>query len=319
LETPAIIYHLAKFDLGKITEKDAVHWAILKLTPEEITQEDYFQPPFKNLKKEEALCRVLKVRWKRIASLVPSARQKEEGTAIWTDCLLLRGVCLLSLDYYPTDDGGVVLAKYNPEAKRGENPFQRIVVVGEEMAQWIPAAYQFRLKHAELFGKEFHEAKLVQLLQHENPMIAIQAAQRLAKEKRLLGKPLAAALEGPADFRRPVIIYIACLSQTIKTSKEGAEDLSGKPLQKGDVPLELQAAIRKADPKMLRWYVMALCGVCVNREKDIKMRLPLGALQLCQQRVKELPLDQDQRKELELLLECAEFDMNIYFPSQKSE
>jgi len=302
LEDYAAVCQLAQFDLGSIPEKEAHHWAVLELIPseDELTKEDLdlVLTPGKEEKEEVVL--VKQVKWKWICSLsgmVPKGK-KTQGKTIWGENLISRTVCRFSEGYDPIVDGAVVLAEFYPDKKKGEFPFGEIIVVSENVAKWIPPAYQFRLKHPEFFGKEFREKELLELLRHENPMIAIQSLQRLVKEKPLDREALKIALEGPADFRRPIAIYLY-FSFVGKDPSE-IEFYQTHPQAEGYVPPELEAAIQKADIKLLRWYMIGITGAVV--EQTGVTTSARTALKKCRERALHLSLTKELRKELNRLL-----------------
>jgi hypothetical protein len=126
-------------------------------------------------------------------------------------------------------------------------------------------------------------------------MIAVMAAQRLAKSRRFAGKALEAALTGPADFRRAVAVYLAIGSR----NKDDAY-----------VPPEMVSAIRAADAKTLRLYVIGAYPVRaypVGPDQFPDLGVNTGAvLKLCRERAQALRLDEKLRQELNEVFQCAQ-------------
>ena len=70
-------------------------------------------------------------------------------------------------------------------------------MVSEDTAKWIPAAYEYYCKNADVFATPIKEEQLIKLLADQNPVVAIMAARRLAKSKPLAEKAIATVLTVP--------------------------------------------------------------------------------------------------------------------------
>ena len=193
----AAVGSLAGFDLGSISKKDAGDWVVLRLTENEGSGS-----PVLGDRNEKGFATVGK--WERIASLISSRGAERDGKYFWATNEVAK-----FQHYNPLNEGGFVLAQHYPK-KTGKEQFGTVVLLSEDTAKWVAAAYQFRTKNADLFGKQFDEKRLLKLLGDENPMIAIMAAQRLAKahSDRLAGKAL-----GPRSMVRPTCAWrLPCTS-----------------------------------------------------------------------------------------------------------
>ncbi len=295
LDVYAAVRDLAEFDLGTISEKDAPHWAILRIDADEFSGDGLPDDPKCKFRGGT----INKGEWERMGSLIPSPDARRTGTYDWLERGPLKQSSRFSGAYYPLYYGGFILAQHYPE-KKGKEQFGTLVVLSEDTAKWVPAAYEFRHKNADLFGKELKQEQLVKLLGDENPMIAIMAAQRLATSQPFAGKALGAALDGPGDFRRPVAIYLAFASrdpnQDVAYSVRNPSD--------GYVPPEIASAIAKADAKMLRLYAIAIAAVA--REKTGLTTNQRTALKLCRAQAETLHLDEKLQEELSDIFEDAE-------------
>ena len=288
---------VAEFDLGSISDKDAANWAVLRIVASDISGSPLISGSGKTLKSAGIASLG---GWERIGTLRPLPNVKPKGVYDCTDPATAGEPYIVTLGstYHPLYYGGVVLAQHYPE-KAGKGQFGTIVMLSEDTAKWVPAAYEFRRKNADLFGKQFKEHRLVQLLGDENPMIAVMAAQRLAGANLLTGKALGAALDGPADFRRAVAIYLAFASRNPESDESYYDKHSDdRP------PPEIESAIRKADVKMLRLYAMALAEVS---DEGFTTEERAAALKLCRERAKALHLDKKLQEELNNIFE--QFDM----------
>ena len=190
-----------------------------------------------------------------------------------------------------------MLAEHFPE-KKGADQFGRTVVLPEDIAKWIPAAYEFRQKNTKIFGEgELEEHALIELLHDKNPMIAIMAAQRLARGRHLSSAATDAMLDGPADSRRVLAFYL-------RLTPAGSTDPHQlippeKPQGESWVTPGMKAAIDKADGAMLRSYLLAIRSSWVGPEDNEHSYVPL--LSLSRQRAGALKLDRELRQELDSL------------------
>ena len=287
------LHGLVGLDLGSIPEKDAANWAVLRISPGKESggwlAPGYFRGKL-ILPPGGRSGFVSKGDWERIGALVATPNAKKKGKFDWLDKMAHGGDQNdMTRFLYIFYDGGIALAQHFPD-KAGKEQFGTIVMLPEDVAKGVPRAYAFYHKNRDLFGKRLEEEQLVKLLKDEDPMIAVMAAQRLAKSKRLAGKALAAALGGPADSRRGVAIYLALASLNAgKSEGVGAEAPS--------VPPEIASAIDKADAKMLHWYALGSFLAARVSEKGPVVKL----LGLCRQRAKALPRDNELKSELDLM------------------
>ncbi len=203
-----------------------------------------------------------------------------------------------SARYYPPYHGGFVLVQHYPE-KKGKEEFGRFVLLSEDAAKCVVAAYEFRRRNAALFGKQFKEEQLLKLLDDENPVIAIMAAQRLAQSKsdRLAGKALAAALDGPADLRLAVATYLVFVPRGEFVPDDGKSEGEVR------VPSEVASAINKADAKRLRFYAM---GISASASRSGLTDGAVAAMKLCRERAGKLRVDERLREELNDLFDDAD-------------
>jgi hypothetical protein len=289
------VHDVAEFDLGSIRDNDAARWAVLRITPDQASGDflppEYHQPG-KGLaapKDQSRSGTITKGEWELLGSLAPSPAARRKGGYDWLERGMARWSGELSGDYYPLYHGGFVLAQHDPE-KAGEEQFGTLVVLPEDTAKWAAAAYEFRRKNADLFGEPLKEEQLLKLLGDESPMIAIMAAQRLARSKPLAGAALGAALGGPADSRRAVALYLAFAGR----GQDGVYDDGSNGAAR--VAPEIAAAIKKADAKMLRLYAVAIS--VVDSGKALLTTSGRAALKLCREQARTLPLDQKLRGEL---------------------
>ena len=276
---------VAGLDLGSIPEKDAASWAVLRISPSEESGSAQMPGYFRGKLIVPPGGRsgiVNKGEWERIGPLVATPNAKTKGTFDWLENQAHgRDQNRLTHFHYVFYDGGVALAQQFPE-KAGKEQFGTIIMLPDDVGKWVPRAYAFYRENRAVFGERLQEAQLVKLLGDENPMIAIMAAQRLAKAKRLAGKALTAALSGPAGSRRGVAIDLAIASHD-------AED----PY----VPPEITSAIDKADANMLHWYAL---GLFLAAER-VTENGPKTLLGLCRQQAKLLPHDEQLKSELDLM------------------
>ncbi len=276
----AAVGSLAGFDLGSISKKDAGDWVVLRLTENEGSGS-----PVLGDRNEKGFATVGK--WERIASLISSRGAERDGKYFWATNEVAK-----FQHYNPLNEGGFVLAQHYPK-KTGKEQFGTVVLLSEDTAKWVAAAYQFRTKNADLFGKQFDEKRLLKLLGDENPMIAIMAAQRLAKahSDRLAGKALGAALDGPADMRLAVAVYLGF------AARDEDANFDYKANNEGDarVPSELASAIKNADAKRLRLYALGISAGAPPRVLTANVRV---GMELCRQRALTLQLDPKLRDEL---------------------
>ena len=127
----AAVRSLAGFDLGFISEKDAGDWAVLRLTETEGSGIRVLGD-----RNEKGFATVGK--WERIASLIPSPGAERAGKYFWATSETAE-----FQHYWPLNDGGFILAQHYPK-KIGKEQFGTIVVLSEDTAKWVAAAYQFR-------------------------------------------------------------------------------------------------------------------------------------------------------------------------------
>ncbi len=284
-ETPtgpedAAVGSLAGFDLGSISKKDAGDWAVLRLTK---ALGNGF--PVVDDRNEKGFA--TGGTWERIGSLTPSPSADRAGEYHW-----VTGEIANFQHYRPLNDGGFILAQHYPK-KSGKEQFGTVVVLSEDTAKWVAAAYQFRTKNADLFGEHLDEQRLLKLLGDENPMIAIMAQQRLAKahSDRLTGKSLGAALGGPADLRLAVAVYLGFAAR----DEDAAFDYVAKNEGDARVPPEFTSAIKNADAKRLRLYALGISAGADPRVLTANVRV---GMKLCRERAETLQLDPKLRNEL---------------------
>jgi hypothetical protein len=294
------VQDVVRFDLASIPDREASQWCVLRIRADESSGDDLLPGYFDGkigkriIPKGSRGGMIVKGQWERIGSVVPAPNAKPKGTYDWLDDVAMGRQSGRPDYYYVLYDGGFVLAKHFPD-KPGKEQFGRIVVVPEGFATWVPAAYQFRREHPDVFSEPLKEERLVKLLRDENPMIAVMAAQRLAKSKRLTGKALEEALGGPADYRRAVAVSLAHVSRA-EMSPEASAQIDAY------VAPEIDSAMRRADAKTLRLYAL---GIFVAQDilGGPGASATTALLKRCRDRAAAIHLDDTLRKELDFVFE----------------
>lgn len=282
------VMDLAEFDLGSISAKDAADWAVLRI---DAHASSGGCAPVRLDKEGKATLGPVINRgvWERVASLNGAPKTPPKGKYDFLENAFRGDGRGHPGEYYPLYFGGFVLAQHFPD-KPGKAEFGKMLVLPEAFAEGVAAAYRFRVDHAGLFGEPLQEQRLVKLLRDENPMIAVMAAQRLAKSKRLGGKALDEALGRESDLRSSIAVCLA-----VKSRFE-APDVDPDHVA-ASVAQDFSAAIRAADQKTLRMYVVGffVAGELLGHPATVPV------LKRCSERAASLRLHDAFRKELDFI------------------